>query len=165
MAVDGFITAWQRHLQADERLGTLVQVGLTTSYPMFARVGDNLFVRHFYYPSSRTGPNEVTVSGPRLLVTLALPDLAFVESETNPFDLPPLENAVYEVPEEEHEAKRALIARLETLYDEALSNYPEPPPSAVANELVETLQQVVPPALWPYYEQLMRGFADWIEGE
>jgi hypothetical protein len=94
-----------------------------------------------------------------------LPDLAFVESETNPFDLPPLENAVYEVPEEEHEAKRALIARLETLYDEALSNYPEPPPSAVANELVETLQQVVPPALWPYYEQLMPGFAGWIEGE
>jgi hypothetical protein len=163
MADEGFIEVWQRHLQADERLGTLVQVGLTASYPMFAHDGHDLLVRHFYYPSSRTGPNQVTLSGPRLLVSLMLPDFAFVESETNPFDLPPLESSVYEVPEGEHEAKRALIGRLEALYDEALSTYPEPPPHEVGMELIDTLQQVVPPALWPYYEQLATGFAAWLD--
>ena len=162
MADDGFIAAWQRQLQADARLGTLVQVGLTASYPMFARFGPDLFVRHFYYPSSRTGPNEVTLSAPRLLVTLTLPDLKFAESETNPFDLPRFEDSVYEVPEEEHETKRALIGQLEALYDEALSPFPAPPTREVAEELLETLQQVVPPALWPYYEQMTPGFAAWL---
>lgn len=160
---ESFITAWKRHLQADKRLGTLVQVGLATSYPLFAHDGQGLVARHFYYPSSRTGPNQVTLSAPQLLVTLALPDLHFVASETGSLGLPPFEDSVYAVPEEEHEAKRALLQRLELLYDEALRAFPVPPAPEVGSQLLDTLQQVVPPALWPYYQRLAPGFTAWLD--
>lgn len=157
MAEAGFYKTWQERIRAIPQLQRYQQVGIMTSYPVFAYTGDGLHMRHFYYSGEQIGPDTVTVGPPRLLVTLAYETFDIVNVDFEPFELPLFEDTEYTLSADERAAKRPLIAQLQAEYDRLLASYPEPPESQALEDFGQALQSVVPPMLWPYYEILQRG--------
>jgi hypothetical protein len=159
MAEQGFYRKWKALINAAPDLKQFQQSGVGASYPVFAYTDDGLYVGHFYHGADQIGPDTMLIGPPRVLATLDYENSNLVDVNFEPFDLPPFEDVEYTLTREEREARRPNVERLEALYDRMLATYPEPPGSDVVAEFAAALQRVVPPILWPYYEQLLGNLA------
>ena len=159
MFENGFYKTWKAHLHAIPRLQPLMQGGIGESYPMFAYTVSGLHIRQFYFPNDQTGPNTVVIGRPQILVTLDYETGEILNIEDEPFSLPPFDLVEYTLSADERAARRPDVERLQGFYDQMLATYPEPPEYAVIENFLAMLQRVVPPVLWPYYEQLQGNLA------
>jgi hypothetical protein len=155
MAEQEFYKTWKMRLQTIPHLRRFQQPGIGRSYPVFAYTEGGLLVRHFHHTAERSGPDSILLGPARVLVTLDFETFENVDLNFEAFDLPLFEDVEFTLNAEERAALRPDIQRLEALYDELLATYPEPPDSDVVEDFAATLQRVVPPVLWPYYEQLL----------
>jgi hypothetical protein len=155
MADQGFYRTWKARIHAIPELKRFQQDGVAASYPIFSYTDDGLRVRHFYHAADQIAPNTMLIGPARILATLDYASGDIVDVNFEPFTLPLFEDVEYTLTAEEREARRPDVQRLEGLYDQVLATYPEPPDSDLVGDFVATLQRVVPPVLWPYYEQLL----------
>jgi hypothetical protein len=155
MGDHGFYRMWKTRTHAIPRLQRFLQVGIGTSYPILAYTDDGLLVRHFYHAADQLGPNTMLIGPARVLVTMDYATSEVVDVDFEPFNLPLFDHVTYTLTAQEREARRSDVVRVQSLYDEMLANYPEPPRNAVMNEFATALRRVVPPMLWPYYELLL----------
>jgi hypothetical protein len=159
MFENGFYKTWKAYVHTIPRLQALMQGGIGESYPTFAYTDSGLHIRHFYFPNDQTGPNMIVIGTPQILVTLDYETGEILNTDDDPFNLPPFDLIEYTLSADVREARRPDVKRLQALYDQMLATYPEPPDRAILDDFVATLEWVVPPVLWPYYEQLQGDMA------
>jgi hypothetical protein len=155
MADKGFYRTWKARVNAVPRLQRFVQGGIGMSYPMLSYTDQGLYIRHFYHAADQIGPDTMLIGPARVLVTMDYEPFDILDMNSQPFDLPLFEDVEYRLSAEERAALRPKIHDLHGLYDQLLATYPEPPGTELIDEFAATLQRVVPPVLWPYYELLL----------
>jgi hypothetical protein len=154
MFENGFYWTWKEHLHDIPRLQPLMQGGIGESYPMFAYTDSGLHIWHFYYPNDQIGPDTIVIGPPQILVTLDYATGEVLNIDNEPFTLQPFDLVEYSLSPGERDARRSAVVRLQALYEQLLATYPARPDSTVIDDFLATLKRVVPPVLWPYYEQL-----------
>ena len=159
MITQDFLETWNEQVREIPQLSGYDEVGYGASYPVFVRTQVGLCTRHFYYRADQTGPDTMVITEPCAVVLVKLDDFSLVSID--PANVPWIDPVSITLSPEERKTRRALYERLSVLYDQIVKGYPAAPDSAVAAEFVQTLQKLVPPVFWPYYEALLDDFFAW----